>query len=500
MRSYCASRPPTPFLLVLLGVLFSSCFGPIIEVRARADSGTSQDCPPNATWCGNACADLNSDSMHCGACGTGCSTTQRCAAGQCVSRCEAGAICQLPGEPCRVARIECVSGSEQCVAQTNAPAGTGCGTGKVCDAQGQCFSCEQDSFCASPVCTVGAISCQSGTPVCQLSPAPRGTVCAGGVCGVDAGCAPCVNDSACDLSAACQAGKLSCGGDAGVSCVSTGPLSAGTSCGTNRVCTAGGVCAACTAGATCSDNPGAPCKAGVFSCSTGTQRCIDTTPNAPVGTMCGSSQVCDGAGRCVMCTGGQACNNNLNKCKVGTTSCATGASTCIDTGVNTADGTPCGTNQVCQAGTCNACVAGSVCSPGNPCIAGTTVCTTGAAVCSATGNVAAGAPCGTDQVCNGAGACVACAAGVACAPKNRCTNGVTSCATGVSTCVFASNKPSGADCGSTLCGVNCSQISSTASVCNGSGACFSGAPKACACGTAGTCCDLGVCSDGMACP
>ncbi len=134
----------------------------------------------------------------------------------------------------------------------------------------------------------------------------------------------------------------------------------------------------CDAGASC---PVANlCHVGTTTCT----GCMDTGQNQPNGTPCGSGQVCSG-GSCVACMPGSACTPT-NHCHGGTLSCATGMPSCTDTGTTLPNGTDCGTNMVCNAGSCVACTANSPCTPAT-CKTGATSCATGAMVCVANGNV-----------------------------------------------------------------------------------------------------------------
>src|SRR5580765_1820146 len=175
--------------------------------------------------------------------------------------------------------------------------------------------------------------------------------------------------------------------------------------------------------------------------------CADGASKTP-GTSCGTNMVCNGSGACVACTAGGACTGNPNVCKNGVYSCATGAMTCSD-GSNKMGGTSCGTNLVCDGnGNCGACTANQACSNNpRPCYTGITSCSTGTMVCNDNTPKAAGASCGTNMVCNSAGTCVSCTAGVSCTTNpSQCLNGVTSCATGAQTCVDGGAKPNGTGC------------------------------------------------------
>jgi len=106
--------------------------------------------------------------------------------------------------------------------------------------------------------------------------------------------------------------------------------------------------------------------------------------------------------------------------------------------------------------------------------------------------VANGVSCGTDRVCR-AGSCVACVAGVACTPSDPCKLGMTSCATGTSACVTSGNRPVG-----TLCGAaqSCTGgVRTSAAMCTAAAACTT-TTTTCpsACNAAGT--DCNACTAG----
>ncbi len=130
-----------------------------------------------------------------------------------------------------------------CVARTNLPAGTSCGTHLVCNGSGTCGACTAGTACtpASP-CHVGIISCAAGSPIC----------------------------------------------------VTAANSPNGASCGTDLVCNTG-QCVACTPGLSCASTNN--CKFGITSCTTGTTVCVDSA-NRPAGTACGVGRVCDGEGNC----------------------------------------------------------------------------------------------------------------------------------------------------------------------------------------------------------
>ena len=211
-------------------------------------------------------------------------------------------------------------------------------------------------------------------------------------------------------------------------------------CGTDGVSTATWQFQSASCGQACTPSPtGNICDAWALDCASGASTCADTgTPNPSAnGTSCGTNEVCNG-GACVSCTAGLSCTP-ANICDLGATSCSTGTSVCADTGNPNAaaNGTSCGANEVCNGGACVSCTAGLSCTPANPCDLGTTSCSTGTSVCVDTGNAAAnGTSCGTNEVCS-AGACVSCTAGLTCTPAtntNPCDAWATSCASGTSVC------------------------------------------------------------------
>ncbi len=176
------------------------------------------------------------------------------------------------------------------------------------------------------------------------------------------------------------------------------------------------------------------------------------------------------------CPSGVPCNPGGNVCQTGTTSCSSGAAVCIDV-TNTASGTPCGVNQLCNDGACILCAAGILCNPGgNPCLAGVTSCASGSMVCGVIGDVTNGTACGTNEVCF-EGTCTTCGAGAACHPNgNACESGTTSCSTGQAVCVSTGEVPNGEACEAGLCCagecVACSTTANATHMCSAS-ACIS---------------------------
>ena len=247
----------------------------------------------------------------------------------------------------------------------------------------------------------------------------------------------------------CKTGTVVCGSGTAV-CTESGNVLDGATCGTDQVCSAG-ACVACTAGLACT--PANPCVAGVTSCATGTSTCVESTaPATPLadGTTCGTDQVCS-AGACVACAAGLACTP-ANPCHQGLTSCATGASVCEDTGFTLTDGATCGTDLVCYAGACIACTQGAPCTSANACTATATYeCSSGAAVCTDRTSQPPGTTCGAGLVCSAAGVCDACSEGAPCASTNPCSAGATiACGSGTPVCTDTGFVAAGTSCGTGL--------------------------------------------------
>lgn len=398
--------------------------------------------------------------------GASCGTNQVCSAGLC-SACMAGVAC-TPAAPnnCHAGTTSCSTGTSVCVdALTNLADGASCGLNLVCSG-GTCGACTAGVSCpvsATNPCHAGTTSCSTGTSVCMDNgtPLPDTTDCSLG--GPDAAtcqvgvCTVCTSVACVPPANPCHTGTTSClVGSVGTCIESTTPVTDGTTCGTNLVCSAG-ACTACTAGVSCPIVAN-PCHNGTTSCSTGTSVCVDAATNVTDGTTCGTNLVCS-AGTCAACTAGVACTP-ANPCHTGTTSCATGASVCADTTVNQPNGTSCGTNLVCSAGACAACIQGDPCTLQNSCVAtAAIVCATGVPVCTATASVPDGT---TDVICaSPAAACTSgsclptpCAAG-ACVPANPCHTGTVACGP-PDTCAEGlppTLMPDGVSCGTNLvCG------------------------------------------------
>jgi hypothetical protein len=431
---------------------------------------TSNPCIVGATTCSGQTATCMPTDKH-QANGTACGTDSVCLDGVC-SACTAGAICALPTKPCRVGAIDCTGGKPECVETGNAAAGASCGGGMVCK-DGSCGTCAAGDPCVpSNPCHQGTLDCSGGVPKCADSgkPLSAGATCGPGqVCGSDGSCVVCKAGASCDSKDVCKVGKIDCTSGA-PTCVESGNAPGGKSCGTGQVCNAGS-CGSCSAGMACT--PSNKCHAGTLSCAAGTADCTDANKSVANGTACGNNLYCSN-GNCVSCTPDVSCMTP-NPCKVGTTSCASGVSQCMETG-NAPNGKGCGQGKVCNDGACVACNANMTCQPA-ACKVGKTACGTGNAECMETGNAPDGSSCGSGKVCNN-GSCNACNDGAACDPGDQCKKGVTSCSTGTGRCMPSGNVPDGTACGS-------------GHICSG-GACI-------ACGAVGQQCCGNSCGSGLSC-
>ena len=381
--------------------------------------------------------------------GTPCGSGQVCSVGQCVP-CSAGAGC-VPTNACHQGTLSCTGGVPVCTdLGTPLDEGAKCGTDKVCH-QGTCLTCKAGATCdvTGAPCRVGQTSCNTGQAVCiESGNAANGKACGTGMVCNSGECKACNSGSPCVPTNPCHVGTLDCSAGTATCTDTSASVQDGTGCGTNLVCLSG-ACVACTGSQDCTP-VGTTCKVGKTSCASGTSVCVQNG-NAADGSGCGSKQVCS-KGACVSCAGGSPCAPTTAPCHTGSLDCSAGTPVCTDLGVNLGNGTSCGTDRVCSGGSCVACKTGDVCTPSNPCQTGTTDCSTGTSVCTPTGSVKDGtANCGTGQVCRG-GACVACTEGTSCTPTTAiCHKGTQSCATGAPVCTdTGTNATNGTNCGTNL--------------------------------------------------
>lgn len=199
---------------------------------------------------------------------------------------------------------------------------------------------------------------------------------------------------------------------------------------------AGWLSALLAAASACAGGAGSSDPAPVLPCGAAAAPAADGTP-------CGTDQVCS-AGACVGCVEGEACASP-DPCHLASTSCAAGPS-CVVAGP-VADGTPCASG-VCLAGACVTGLPGSACTPADPCHQGTLA--EDGLTC-VDGGVAqpGGFPCGTvadPAVCT-EGVCLPCIEGEICMTGAACQYQSRMSCTYGAYCISGDYFPDGATCG-----------------------------------------------------
>ena len=304
--------------------------------------------------------------------------------------CTRGASCMLDGKPCRSGAIECGGGKPECIEIGNASDGASCGLGMVCQDGPAQLQGRRRCVPMNP-CHDGTLTCSGGAPAATTRHGKAASLWDGQG----------VQRRPASVSTASRA------------CPATWPIPARSEESTAPAAPPSASrparpqpqvlrqqpglqhrplhelhrSAACT--------PTNKCHSGRLSCTSGTPQCMDTGMNVANGTMCGTNQYCSN-GTCAACTPNVSCDTG-NACKRGTTNCASGTSQCRETG-NAANGRGCGNGQVCNNGTCVACTPNIACQP-SACKVGTTSCSTGTSRCRETGNAPNGSSCGTGRVC-----------------------------------------------------------------------------------------------------
>jgi hypothetical protein len=180
-----------------------------------------------------------------------------------------------------------------------ASGGTGGASGGTKAIQGA--ACTTTSDCAAGSCAdnaagTGKICCASAcSNACQACTSD-GSACTTKNVGVA--------DSACGTTTTCHTGICGSGGICQLA-------SAGTNCGSNLYCTAGGQCT-CQGGGSC--QPSNVCQTGTYSCATGTAVC-QASGNQPTTVACGLPQSCSGATKKLaqMCNGSGACATQVSQ-------------------------------------------------------------------------------------------------------------------------------------------------------------------------------------------
>ncbi len=357
------------------------------------ESASAQTCPAGETRCGDACVDLRTDVLNCGACGNACLNGSECVGGACApvtttcptgqTRCgevcvdttSSAANCSACGracgadETCRDSLCVPIDGGGGCKTGLT-PCGTTCAnlqTDKTnCGACG--VTCATGEGCLNGVCTPGSGSCPTGQVLCGtecrtgLTLSDGSIVCSGGGA-PPAECPPgqalcngaCQAEGACQAATDCPPGQGRCYGICKDFQTDPGYCGSCSNACPGGVCT-GGTCVSCGEGFT-------PCGATCVNTATDLDNCGFC--GNPCGTQCIDGQ-CAAVGPSPVRT----CPDGLTRC----------GNFCVDLAVNDANCGAC--DVVCPAPTrCTASTSGS--PPG--------ICYMPAEVCYAQGLF----PCGT---------------------------------------------------------------------------------------------------------
>ncbi|MET0386871.1 MAG: hypothetical protein ABW321_12970 [Polyangiales bacterium] len=218
---------------------------------------------------------------------------------------------------------------------------------QVCDGRGQARKREDDMDLprgdGNPCHTLG---CEAGQPTIDV--APEATLCNGtGICSAAGICSVCVEGQDCTRPDDCSVRHYVCL-PTGPSCEVTGEQREGGACGAGKICSAGS-CVPCVLDAECEIDE--KCQTGrVTNCQGG----VTCTPRPVTGGTCGV----DGAGETQYCVDGactsacstQRCPEPTDPCQQNLVECSDGEPRCMP--VARDDGTPCGDDASCRAGTC----------------------------------------------------------------------------------------------------------------------------------------------------
>lgn len=304
-----------------------------------------------------------------------------------------------------------------------------------CDTSG--LTCEPEGLCetATPTCVDGEARClrelRAAGDVCRPSAHPQ-----------------------CDPAEVCDGASSSCPpdvlADTGVEC-------------DEGYCVEG-VCGACEPGVACTTAN--PCEVGAIECDpeTGAPTCVAVRA-ADAGTICrpargpcDAEEVCEG----MVCppdakvAAGMVCRGAAGSCDVaevcdGTRDeCPSDAFVVSGTECRTSQG-GCDPAETCT-GTSASCPAdavhpdGFVCRPAASDCDLAEVCDGSRRSCPDDAFRPFGTPCGSSQVCDGAGMCVSSSCGAACDTGRACEVGVVDCSGGSPTCVASGLRPAGHVC------------------------------------------------------
>jgi formylglycine-generating enzyme required for sulfatase activity len=281
--------------------------------------------------------------------GTGCGNGQVCNGGVCGTQCDIGDAGIVASGATTHGGCEVCKPGTSTNAWTHAPDGTNCGSGQICSAGACTDGCYVGGTAVAPdaVAKGGCEVCKPSVDTLAWTNAADGTgcgsgeVCSAGTCG--AGCF-----IAGTLYAAAAMDSTGCGTCAPpTSTTAWTPVDDGTTCGAGEVCTAGSCTPGCFIGGKVY-SPGATANSGCEVCDPTAS--TTTWSNADDGTACATGKVC-GSGACQsacfiggsLYASGATTNGGCESCKPSSSTTAWS---------RTANGTSCGSGNICIAGAC----------------------------------------------------------------------------------------------------------------------------------------------------
>jgi len=454
-------------------------------------AATQEICRAEETCCpGTGCTDLQSNPLHCGACGHACGPGEQCFGGLCTcgdAQATASSSACLPGEACCGSPPTCRPGDDpEC----------SCGT-VTCGSGQSCCEVELNDGSVEQICvSIWRDPTHCGSCGASCGPGQR---CAGSSCVCEPGLDDCNQDNAdgCEVAlnldpqhcgacgAACPAGSVCNGqGECNLSCApgwiecdgicvdpATNPShcgACGNACPSGELCDGTGVCAV-------------SCQPGYAECD---GRCRDLLRAREAcgtcNTVCGPGHVCDGRGRCaVTCQAGLVdCGGRCTNLLVAPNHCG-------------ACGNACEPGRVCDLGTCEVECRGDRVQCGRTCVD----LAANPNHCGACGNV-----CGPGEACRDGACGLVCAEGLtACSglcvdldtDRRHCGECDASCPPGTvcDGAVCTGMCPDGWD----DCGAGCIELASDPDNC---GACGDSCPAGTTC-LGGACCTPGAACDAV---
>jgi hypothetical protein len=453
-------RPCSPFMCGGTGTCATGCT-------------TAADCSTDYSCIGGACKKKAQGAACTGAaeCGTGV-----CQQGLCCDK-----LCPGPCQACNLAGAEgvcsMVPAGQDPMNQCTDEGAASCGNDGACSGNGACRKYTSGTVCAVSTCSGTTFTNKSSCDGKGVCVAPAAGSCVPYQCNTGGVCF-----GTCTTNAQCSNGNLCLNG-------SCGKKGLGGTCTATTDCMSGfceqGICCGSTCTGTC-QSCAVPGKEGTCSPVPAGQDPLNQCADQGAMT-CGTDGACDGAGACEQYAAGttcapQACTgetytqsrtcNGTGICMGGIqASCGTYACDTNGTCRQTCSmDTHCAAGYVCNSGVCSKKLNGAGCGMGNECQSGQ--CQQG--VCCASSCT------GTCRSCAMAGSMGTCAlVGGGQDPLNQCADqGAMTCGTdgmcdGAGACrLYAAATP----CGATTCS---GSTFTSAPTCNGSGVCQPGTQSSC---------------------